>query len=154
MPTTVTSERRVLITPDALRAIVARARRDAPNETCGLLVGRGDHILEAVEAANSAADPSRRYEVSAVDYFAQIKRCRRISERAGVAFAVLGAYHSHPRSVPEPSPTDLEQAFEDFIYVIVGPARGGDGMEAHAYVLKDGSLQQVPLVAQAEEGDP
>lgn len=148
------SEPRVLITPDALRTIVARARRDDPHETCGLLIGRGDHVLEAVEAANGSADPARRYEISPVDYFAQIKRCRKISKQSGETFAVLGAYHSHPRSAPEPSPTDLEQAFEDFVYVIVGPARGGGGMEARAYVLKDGNLLQVPLVAEAEEADP
>ena len=144
----------IRITPDALRAIIARARRDHPNETCGLLVGRGDHVLEAVEAANTAADPARRYEISPVDYFAQIKRCRRISTQSGGTFAVLGAYHSHPDSEPEPSPTDREEAFDDFVYLIVGPAVGPGGMEARAYVLKDGNLQQVPLVFEHErEGD-
>jgi proteasome lid subunit RPN8/RPN11 len=144
---------RIRITPDALRAIIARARRDQPNETCGLLVGRGDHILEAVEAANASAEPTRRYEISPVDYFAQIKRCRRINEQSSETFAVLGAYHSHPESLPEPSPTDRAEAFEGFVYLIVGPAVGRGGMEARAYVLRDGNLEQVPLVSEGEGED-
>jgi proteasome lid subunit RPN8/RPN11 len=144
----------MFIDPDALRAIIARARRDRPRETCGLLVGKGDHILEAVEAANAADDPTRHYEIRPEDYFAQIRRCRAVSEREGEQYAVLGAYHSHPHSAPDPSPTDLAQAFEDFIYVIAGPAAGGSGMEVRAYRLVSGNFQAVPLVPVAEEESP
>jgi len=144
----------MFIDPDALRAIIARARRDRPKETCGLLVGKADHILEAVETANAADDPTRHYEIRPEDYFAQIKRCRTVSERSGERYAVLGAYHSHPNGAPDPSPTDLAQAFEDFVHVIAGPAAGGAGMEVRAYRLVDGNFQPVPLVPVAEEGSP
>src|SRR5580765_6139622 len=77
----------VRIDREALTAIVAHARRDAPNECCGLLVGRaagpaeaGPCVLEAVAASNGASDPTKRYEISPVDYFAQIRRCRRVNE--------------------------------------------------------------------------
>src|SRR4030095_10291806 len=64
----------VRIDREALTAIVAHARRDAPNECCGLLVGRPGEILEAVPASNGAAEPAKRYEIPTVDYFAQIRR--------------------------------------------------------------------------------
>jgi proteasome lid subunit RPN8/RPN11 len=140
----------MFIAADALRAIVARARRDAPKETCGLLVGKEGHVLEAVETANAADDPTRHYEIRPEDYFAQIKRCRTVSERSGERYAVLGAYHSHPRSAPEPSPTDLAQAFEEFLYVIAGPSAGG--MEVRAYTLVNGTFEAVALVPVAESG--
>jgi proteasome lid subunit RPN8/RPN11 len=132
---------------------VAHAFRDAPNECCGLLVGTpaessgegGPRVLEAVPASNGAADPTRRYEVSPVDYFAQIKRCRRISEAQAGEFAVLGAYHSHPRSGPEPSETDTAQAFRDFVFVIVGLAGAAGGMEIRAYTFEDETLVPVEL---------
>src|SRR5436190_23603877 len=86
----------VRIDRDALTAIVAHARRDAPNECCGLLVGRPGsaagaplHVMEAIPASNGAADPTRRYEISPVDYFAQIRRCRRINEAQSDRFAVI-----------------------------------------------------------------
>jgi proteasome lid subunit RPN8/RPN11 len=155
----------MFIDPDALRAIIARARRDRGKETCGLLVGKGEHILEAVETVNTADDPTRHYEIRPEDYFAQIRRCRSVSERLGGTpsrrsgrpgehYGVLGAYHSHPNGAPDPSPTDLAQAFEDFIYVIAGPAAGGGGMEVRAYRLVDGNFQAVPLVPVAEEESP
>ena len=128
---------------EALTAIVAHARREAPNECCGLLVGRVGEILEAVPASNGASDPTRRYEISPVDYFAQIRRCRRINEQQSETFAVVGAYHSHPRGTPEPSETDNGQAFRDFVFLIVG--LGGAGMQIAAYTLAGDALTPVPL---------
>ena len=124
---------------------MAHARRDAPNECCGLLVGRRGEILEAVPASNGASDPTRRYEISPVDYFAQIRRCRRINEAQSERFAVVGAYHSHPRGGPEPSETDVAEAFRDFLFVIVGLAASIGGMEIRAYRLDDDRLMPVQL---------
>ena len=134
---------------------MAHARRDAPNECCGLLVGRPGgpaeagpdvpQILEAIPASNIASDPARRYEIFPVDYFAQIKRCRRISAAQSETFAVLGAYHSHPRGGPEPSETDTAQAFRDLIFVIVGLGSARGGMEIRGYALQDDALAPVEL---------
>jgi proteasome lid subunit RPN8/RPN11 len=171
----------VRIDREALTTIVAHARRDAPNECCGLLVGRpggpasdsalrasdfargassdrssdkpaGPHILEAVPASNSASDPTRRYEISPVDYFTQIKRCRTISAAQSERFAVLGAYHSHPRGGPEPSETDMAQAFHDFMFVIVGLGSAVGGMEIRAYALHDETLAPVELIVTDAQG--
>ena len=105
----------------------------------------GLHILEAVAASNGASEPTKRYEISPVDYFAQIKRCRRINEAQSENFAVVGAYHSHPRGGPEPSETDTAQAFRDFAFVIVGLGGAAGGMEIRAYTLEDEALTPVPL---------
>ncbi len=135
----------VRIDREALTAIVAHARRDAPNECCGLLVGRAGEILEAIPASNGADEPARRYEISPVDYFAQIRRCRRINAAQSENFAVVGAYHSHPRGGPEPSETDTAQAFRDFVFLIVGLGGSAGGMQIGAYVLHDDRFMPVPL---------
>jgi proteasome lid subunit RPN8/RPN11 len=101
--------------------------------------------MEAIPASNGAADPTRRYEISPVDYFAQIRRCRRINEAQSDRFAVVGAYHSHPRGGPEPSPTDAASAFRDFVFVIVGLGGTAGGMQIAAYTLDDESLTPLPL---------
>jgi proteasome lid subunit RPN8/RPN11 len=146
----------VRIDREALTAIVAHARRDAPNECCGLLVGRGPaeagpsvqgpSVLEAIPCSNGAADPARRYEISPIDYFAQIRRCRRINEAQSERFAVVGAYHSHPRGGSDPSETDVAQAFRDFVFLIVGLGASIGGMEIRAYTLNDDELMPVPLI--------
>ena len=104
----------------------------------------GPYVLEAVPCSNVAADPTRRYEISAADYFAQVKRCRRINQQQAEHFGVLGAYHSHPRGTPEPSETDVADAFREFVFLIVG--LGGAGMQIAAYVLMDGRLMPAPLL--------
>ena len=101
-----------------LDTIAAHARRDAPRECCGLLIGTDTEVsTEAVPVANEADDPLRRYEVPPIAHLAQIRRCREL-KATGVNVGVVGAYHSHPRSAAEPSPTDREQAFQDFLCVI------------------------------------
>ena len=111
-----------------------------------MLVGRLGEILEAVPASNGAVDPTRRYEISPIDYFAQIRRCRRINEAQSERFAVVGAYHSHPHGSPEPSETDVEQAFRDFVFLIVGLGASTGGMTIRAYTLDDDRLMPVPLI--------
>ena len=124
-----------------LETIEAHARRDAPHECCGLLLGTATEIVEAVPARNIASEPSRRYEIAPEDHFAAIRRCR-----GGVdGVAVVGGYHSHPRSQPIPSTTDLAQAFPEFLYVIAGPVDGSAPLELRAYQLRDGVLAPVTL---------
>jgi proteasome lid subunit RPN8/RPN11 len=127
---------------DALDAILGHARRDSPHECCGLLVGDATEVVEAVPTTNVAADSWRRYEVSPAEHVAQIRRCRDATPR----LAVVGAYHSHPRSSPEPSPTDWEQAFEHFLYVIAGPVDADAAIEVRGYSLSGGRFARVELI--------
>ena len=124
-----------------LTAIQAHARREAPHECCGLLLGTATRIAEAVPARNVAAEPSRQYEISPEDHFAVMRRCR----TSGGGVTVVGGYHSHPHSRPDPSPTDREQAFQEFIYVIAGPVDGSASLEIRAYELRDGALRPITL---------
>jgi proteasome lid subunit RPN8/RPN11 len=128
-----------------LDAIREHAHRDGPCECCGLLIGTANEVLEAVATANVAADPLRRYEVSPVEHLAHIRRCRDASGRGAPVRAVVGVYHSHPHSSPEPSPTDWEQAFEDFLYVIAGPV-GDQPMEIRGYQLIGGRFARADLI--------
>ena len=139
------SEPVVRVGAAVLQAIADHARAECPRECCGLLIGCDGRIAEAVATANVAATPTRHYEISPADYLAQINRCRMLSAREGRAYSVVGAYHSHPRSAPEPSPTDLDQSFQDFLYVIAGPAEAHD-IEIKAYRLSHQGLEPVPLV--------
>ena len=135
---------------EAFDAICAHARRESPRECCGLLIGTGHDILEAVATANVAADPLGRYEVSPADHFAQIRRFRDPAPE-GTAAGVIGAYHSHPRSAPMPSPRDIEEAFEDFLYAIAGPVDGSTAIELRAYRLRAGAFEDVQLTVVAPD---
>jgi proteasome lid subunit RPN8/RPN11 len=98
-------------------AVLAHARAAAPSECCGLLLGRADRVVEARPTQNVAADPLKRYEIDPVAHLDAIRDARRR------ALEVVGAYHSHPRGAATPSPRDVEQAFGEFLFVIVGLGR-------------------------------
>jgi proteasome lid subunit RPN8/RPN11 len=130
---------------EALETIVDHARREAPRECCGLLIGSHILIERAEPAGNLAVDPTRGYEIEPRDILAAMKRWR------GTERAVVGAYHSHPRSRPEPSPTDLAQAFSDFLYLIAGPVTGDVPITVEAYRLEDGNFRRIQIVPVARE---
>jgi proteasome lid subunit RPN8/RPN11 len=118
--------------------LVAHARREAPSECCGLLLGDGDAIVEAHPARNLAADPSRHYLVDPRDHLAAIRRAR------GRKLEVVGGYHSHPASAAKPSQTDADSGFSDFLFVIVG--LGAAQPDVAGWTWTDGNFTRVPLV--------
>src|SRR5919198_1459720 len=79
------------------------ARRDFPNECCGMIGMRDGAAVAVHEAANVAASPLR-FEVDGLE----VHRTIEAIEDGG---AELGAiYHSHTRSEPYPSQTDVNFA--------------------------------------------
>jgi proteasome lid subunit RPN8/RPN11 len=119
-------------------AILAHARRLAPEECCGLLLGKDADVLEAVAVANVAEDRRRRYRIDPPDHFRIMHEARRR------ALTVIGAYHSHPRSAAVPSETDRAEAFSEFLFLIAG--LGIDPPELRAWIYTDGNFVPVPLV--------
>jgi proteasome lid subunit RPN8/RPN11 len=121
-------------------AIISHARATAPAECCGLLLGDGDTITDARPARNVADDTFRQYLIAPADHLAAIRDAR------GRSIEVVGAYHSHPRSAPVPSPTDAAAAFGEFVFLIVGFE--GDRPEIRAWIWAEGNFVPVPLVRQ------
>lgn len=139
---------------EVLDAIRGHARREHPRECCGILVGVDDEVIEAVPARNVAAEPLRRYEVSPEDHLAQIKRCRTTTPGDAPALSIVGVYHSHPHSAAVPSPTDLEQAFGEYTYLIAGPVEPLSEVPVRGYQLRAGQFEEVDLVVEGNHQDP
>ena len=97
-----------------LDQIVAQARDEAPNECCGIIGSRNGDAVTVFPVRNAAASPLR-YEMDPKDQL-------QVFEALDDAELDVGAiYHSHTRSDPLPSQTDINLAFyPDALYVIVG----------------------------------
>jgi proteasome lid subunit RPN8/RPN11 len=105
--------------------LVAHAQAEAPNECCGMIAARDGEAVRVYRARNAAASPLR-YELDPQD---QLRIMHDIDE-AGLDLGAI--YHSHTRSAPYPSQTDVNLAFyPDSLYVIVGVA--GAEPEVRAY---------------------
>lgn len=112
--------------------LIAHARRESPNECCGMIATRNGDAVRVYEAINSAASPLR-YEVAPGDQY----RIEMAIDDAGLELGAI--YHSHTRSKPYPSQTDINLAFHpDALYVIVGIA--GSEPEVRAFTIHDGKV--------------
>jgi proteasome lid subunit RPN8/RPN11 len=118
---------------------VAHAREAAPHECCGFLLGRGEEIVDAVRARNVADQPTTRFLIDPADHFAALRTAR------ARGLEIVGFYHSHPASPPEPSSRDLaEFSYPDHLYAIVS-LRTEPG-EIRLFRLADGNFRRIALV--------
>ncbi len=88
-------------------ALLAEARRAAPEEACGILLGQGERISGVIPTRNVHARPETHFEIDPRALIAAWK-----AEREGGP-AVAGFYHSHPNDLAQPSATDRAQAAHD-----------------------------------------
>jgi len=125
------------IRKEALDVIVAHARAAAPAECCGILIGTGEAIDEAVRTKNIADAPTR-FLIDPRDHI----DARRAARSRGLE--VLGFYHSHARSPAWPSPTDVaEAAYPEAVHLIVSVQ--GDAPDARLFRIERGSVAELPL---------
>jgi [CysO sulfur-carrier protein]-S-L-cysteine hydrolase len=125
--------------------IVAHARAEAPNECCGVIAARDGTAVAVHRTRNIHASPLR-YEM---DPREQLHVMNAIEE-AGLELAAI--YHSHTRSAPLPSPTDVNLAkwWPEPLYVIVGLEN--DEVDVRTWRIVDGAVTEAAL--EVEDGAP
>jgi proteasome lid subunit RPN8/RPN11 len=130
----------VRIARELLDEMIAHAREEAPNECCGMVASDDGRAVKVYRAVNAAASPLR-YEIDGQDQY-------RIQTAIDDAGCDLGAiYHSHTRSPPYPSQTDINLAFyPDALYLIVGLA--GEEPEVRAFTINGGLVKDAELTVE------
>ncbi|MDP9293339.1 MAG: M67 family metallopeptidase [Actinomycetota bacterium] len=122
---------------DLLDRIVEQARAEAPNECCGIIAAQDGRAVAVHPARNAAASPLR-FEMDGMEQY----RIQSAIEDAGRELGAI--YHSHTRSAPYPSQTDINLAFyPEALYVIVGVA--GHEPEIRTFRIVDGEVSEQPL---------
>jgi proteasome lid subunit RPN8/RPN11 len=125
------------ISRELLDDVIAHARADAPNECCGMIASR-DGVAVAVHRARNAAASRFRYEIDGMEQY----KIQSAIEDAGLDLGAI--YHSHTRSAPLPSETDINLAFyPDAVYLIVGLA--GEEPDVRAWTIRDGQVSEAAL---------
>jgi proteasome lid subunit RPN8/RPN11 len=117
--------------------IVAHALADAPDECCGMIASSEGRATEVYRATNTAHSPLK--------YVIDPKELLRIYSAIDDAGWDLGAiYHSHTRSPPIPSQTDINLAtYPEALYIIVGVH--GPEPEVRAFRIVDAKVEEVEL---------
>ncbi|HVP01147.1 MAG TPA: M67 family metallopeptidase [Solirubrobacteraceae bacterium] len=127
------------ISAELLDRVVDHARREHPNECCGVIAVRDGTAADVHPAVNVAASPLR-FEVDGLELHRLLTA---IEDRGGELGAI---YHSHTRSAPYPSQTDVNfaAAWPGVEWLIVGLAGGADAEPAvRSFRIADGIITEV-----------
>lgn len=83
--------------------LIAQARKDAPNESCGYLMGNGDDVTENYWMENIDHSPEH-FTFAPKDQFDAMRYARSKGLR------IIANWHSHPATPSRPSQEDLRLA--------------------------------------------
>ena len=127
------------IAADLLKPVVEHARGEHPNECCGVVAVR-DGVVVAVHPTENLAASPLRFEVDGMELHRLLTEIEDRGEEIGAI------YHSHTRSAPYPSQTDVNFAvgWPGVEWLIVGLAGDGEP-EVRSYLIDDGRVTEVPV---------
>jgi proteasome lid subunit RPN8/RPN11 len=121
--------------------MIEHARAEAPNECCGMVAARDGVAVRVHRMTNAAASPLRYVMDPTEQYRVEY------GEIYDADLEVGAIYHSHTRSEPYPSQTDINLAqHPDSLYVIVGLATGEP--DVRAFAIRGGQVAEADLVVE------
>ena len=124
------------ITRDLRDQIVAHARKDHPDEACGVLAGpAGDRPTRFIPMTNAARSPTF-YEFDSAEQFRVWQEMDDQDEEPVVI------YHSHTATEAYPSRTDIGLAAEPGAHYVLVSTRDDDRTEFRSYRIVDGEVTE------------
>ena len=118
-------------------AIVAHARRDHPDEACGIVAGPAgsDRPERVVEMTNAERSPTF-YRFDSAE---QLRLWREMDERDEEPVVI---YHSHTATEAYPSRTDVSYAGEPAAHYVLVSTRDPDEAEFRSFRIVDGQITE------------
>lgn len=114
--------------------MLSHCRSCLPYEACGILAGK-NQVEEIYEIKNT--------ELSPVSYFMEpTELLRAMKDIRAKDIEMLAIYHSHPTGRALPSQKDIELAFYDLCYIIVGMF---PEIEVKTFIIKNGQSYETPF---------
>src|SRR3954468_19675044 len=125
---------------DLYDAIVAHARRDHPDEACGVLAGpAGTGRPERLIAMENAEPPPTFYRFDSMEQF---KVWKEMDERDEEPVVIS---HSHTATEAYPSRTDISLASEPGAHYVLVSTREPDTAEFRSFRIVDGEVTEEPV---------
>jgi proteasome lid subunit RPN8/RPN11 len=121
-------------------AIVAHARRDHPNEACGVVAGPtgSDRPVRMIEMLNSAASPTF-YQFDSIE---QLKVWTAMDDADEEPVII---YHSHTATEAYPSRTDVAYANEPNAHYVLVSTADPAVAPFRSYRIVDGVVSEEPV---------
>ena len=132
------------ISTELLEKVVAHALEDPGNEVCGLVAVSpdGGRAATSVHRARNLHASPMKFEIDPQELLALHNEI----EDGGHELGAI--YHSHVRSPPYPSQTDVNFAasWPGVEWIIVGLAAGAEP-EVRSYLIDGAAVEEVPIAA-------
>ncbi|HYQ63735.1 M67 family metallopeptidase [Actinophytocola sp.] len=125
---------------DLVDAMVAHARRDHPDEACGVIAGPegSDRAERFIPMLNAARSPTF-YEFDSIDL---LKLYREMDANDEVPVVI---YHSHTATEAYPSRTDVSYASEPEAHYVLVSTRDPEADELRSFRIVDGEITEEPV---------
>jgi len=119
------------INDDVIQSIIRQARADAPEESCGYLLGTDDTVTENYPMEN-IDHSNEHFSFAPKDQFAALRHARANGLR------ILANWHSHPETPSRPSPEDIRLAHDPSIrYAILSLH---EGVHLNSFAIVNGEV--------------
>jgi [CysO sulfur-carrier protein]-S-L-cysteine hydrolase len=127
----------LVIRADLAEAMVAHARRDHPDEACGILAGPegSDRPERHIPMANAERSPT----FYRFDSHEQLIVWRALDDADEVPVVI---YHSHTATEAYPSRTDVQLAAEPGAHYVLVSTRDPEHHELRSYRIVDGEVTE------------
>ncbi len=125
---------------DLVDAMVRHARRDHPDEACGVLAGPAgsDRPERFIEMINAERSPTF-YRFDSTEQL-QVWRAMDAADEGPVVI-----YHSHTATEAYPSRTDISYASEPDAHYVLVSTRDPETDELRSYRIVDGEVSEEPI---------
>jgi proteasome lid subunit RPN8/RPN11 len=125
------------IASELVDAIVAHARRDHPDEACGVITGPAgsDRPVRFVPMTNAERSPT----FYRFDSLEQLAVWREMDDRDEEPIVI---YHSHTSTEAYPSRTDVAYAAEPTSHYVVVSTRDPSSVELRSFRILDGEVSE------------
>ncbi|MBX6388395.1 MAG: M67 family metallopeptidase [Frankia sp.] len=122
------------------QAIVDHARRDHPDEACGVIAGPAgsDQPTRFIPMENAERSPT----FYRFDSMEQLRVWREMDERDEEPIVI---YHSHTATEAYPSRTDVSLASEPGAHYVLASTRDPDTIEFRSFRIVDGQVTEEPV---------
>ena len=130
----------LVIRRDLVDAMVAHARRDHPDEACGVLAGPvgPDRAARIIEMTNAERSPT----FYRFDSMEQLRVWRDMDAADEVPVVI---YHSHTATEAYPSRTDISLAAEPEAHYVLISTRDPNLHELRSFRIVDGVVSEEPV---------
>lgn len=121
-----------------LDEVLAHARRDHPDEACGVIVGRGGEAVRVVAMTNAERSPTG-FTFDSAEWLRVYREVDDADEE------LLAVYHSHTMTAAYPSRTDvLWSRTTEFAHWLLVSTRSEQD-EVRSFVITDGEVVEEPV---------